>query len=503
MNGVWLNIDFRLYYTVGGEAIGATVLSYRLDNRPGYFLMFLDPTRAEAEDVLPRDVVFVLDISGSMQGKKIEQARGALTAALQQLRDVDRFAIVTFASGVSAWRESLQPVGSARREALRFVDGIAARGGTNIAGAMARAAAYFDTTTTTRAAVLVFITDGLPTVGETDAKKLLAGISRDLAARVRVFGFGVGYDVNTDLLDGMADGHRGRAGYVKPEENLTERVNAFIAGLAEPLLLDLAVTMPQAELFDIEPGTLPDLYAGVPVILAGRYRVPGTHGAQLTGTGVDGRTELPRELTLAAQDTTADFVARIWAQRRVGALLAQVRRNGESAELKEEIIGLAKEFGLVTPYTSYLVLEPQMEAELARRREGTTNFSVMNAPAAAPTATRDMASGRGMGESTGATAVQASEKLDEYRGSDQVDDDLQGNAVRLVGNRQFLYRNGIWFEAGLETGDTVTVAVAPYSSDYFALARQPELARILALGREVVFRHDGKVYRITAVPAVP
>lgn len=494
------NTDFQLYYTVGGEAIGATILSYRPDSRPGYFLMFIDPTRAEAEDVLPRDVVFVLDISGSMQGKKIEQARGALKAALQQLRDVDRFAIVTFASGVNAWRSELQAVGSARREALRFIDEITPRGGTNIAGAMARAAEFYNSEGTGRAPLLVFITDGLPTVGETDAKKILAGISSQLAARVRVFNFGVGFDVNTELLDGMAEEHRGRAGYVKPEENLEERVSAFVAGLADPLLLDVKVNIPNADLFDIEPSLLPDLYAGVPIVLAGRYRVPGRHGAQITGTGADGTTELARDLVLAATDTTTEFVARIWAQRRVGSLLAQVRRNGESAELKEEITGLAKEFGLVTPYTSYLVLEPQMERDLARQREERpAGFSLMNTPAAAPAPARDMASGNGMRQSSGEQAVGTSMTIDEYRSSGKVDDELQGNAVRLVGPRQFHYRSGVWVEAGLDNlGDTPVVNVLLYSDEYFALAREAELTRIFALGNAVVFRHDGKVYRTVA-----
>lgn len=494
------NTDFRLYYTVGGEAIGATILSYRPDNHAGYFLMFIDPTRAEAEDVLPRDVVFVLDISGSMQGKKIEQARGALKAALQQLRDVDRFAIVTFASGVNVWRDELQEVGRARREALRYIDEITPRGGTNIAGAMARAAEFYPRAANGRAPLLVFITDGLPTVGETDAKKLLAGISRDLAERVRVFGFGVGFDVNTELLDGMADEHQGRTGYVKPEENLEERVSSFIAGLADPLLLDLKVRIPNAELFDVEPATMPDLYGGVPIVLAGRYRVPGSHSAQLTGTGTDGVTELTRELTLTAMDTTADFVARIWAQRRVGTLLAQVRRNGETAELKEEITGLAKEYGLVTPYTSYLVLEPQMERDLARQREERpAGFSLMNAPAATPAPARDMATGNGMSQRSGEGAVSTSTTIDEYRRSEAVNDGVRGNAMRLVGTRQFFYRSGVWVESGLDNpGDTPVVTVTLGSEEYFALARQAEVARIMALGSEVVFRHNGKVYR-TAV----
>lgn len=507
-NRVRPSTDFRLFYTLQTRELTPTVLSYREGNENGYFLVLLSPSVESEEAVLPKDVVFVLDTSGSMAGEKIKQAREALIHALRNLNRHDRYGIVSFASGIRPFREQLAAVGDGLDPALAFARALEAQGGTNIAGALKRAAEMLPRNAPGRVQLVVFMTDGLPTVGEDDPKKIMAALNEQLGTRVRVFPFGVGTDVNTDLLDNLAADHRGSPAYIKPGENLEERVSGFYNQIANPILTEIAMTMAGADLYDVEPGTFPDLYRGTQVVVAGRYRSPGDRTLVLKGTGREGAQTLEFPVHLTADNKENSFIARLWAIRRVGALLLEIRKKGENAELKEEVIGLAKAFGLVTPYTSYLVLEPSMTHRLEDRDDGIrplTASASRPAPASAPAApsqpAREMASGRGMYQSTGADAVGTSTTLDEMKESEGLagEERFRGNAVRSVGRRNFLYRDNAWVEEGLDlTSDTTVVTVTAFSDEYFKLAAHPEVAKIIALGPAVAFRHDGKVYRIKA-----
>ncbi len=490
------NKEFALYYSTTEQGLGVSALSYRRDGQPGYFLLSLDPAAAAAADVLPRDIVFAVDVSGSMAGEKLRQAQNALRGALNGLRDDDRFTIITFASSVNAWHDRLQRAGDGRGAALTYVDGLTARGGTNIAGALQRAASCFDTATAPRLPLLVFVTDGQPTVGEQSAEKLLAAAGTSLPANIRLFSFGVGFDVNTTLLDGLAQDRRGRAGYIRPHDNLEEKVSALTAMLADPLLLDATLRLADAGAFDVEPAALTDLYGGEQMVVAGRYRHSGEQVVTVRGTGRDGATAIESGITLTENGVRHDFVARIWAQRRIGTLLAAIRRNGESAELKEEVVGLAKEFGLVTPYTSYLVLEPGMTEQARRDRDEFRALSAANAPAPAAAPATTMADGRNLGSASGEGAVNASRGIDQYQQGFKVDDELQGNAVRIIAGRQFTYRGGVWQESGLvDTAAMAEIVTVTIGSDaYFALARDRDTAKIMALGPRVIFRAAGTVY---------
>src|SRR5262249_25829839 len=315
------------------------------------------------EEVAPKDIVFVFDTSGSMNGAKIEQARRALRFILSNLNPHDRFNIIRFNSEVEPFRKELVEAAPASLEAARaFVDETKPVGGRATDDALVTA---FESLPTTRLAsdegrrtMIVFMTDGQPTIGETSPERILADVARLNHGRARLFVFGVGDDVNTLLLDRLARDGDGTVEYVRPSEDLELKVSAFYNKVAYPVLADLELSLPGVEVTDLYPKRVPDLFAGSQLILFGRYRRPGNVTARLTGQ-VAGRTRsFNYPVPLPDRERDNSFIPRLWASRKIGYLLEEIRLHGESAELKDEVIRLSKEHGILTPYTAFLVEEP-------------------------------------------------------------------------------------------------------------------------------------------------
>jgi Ca-activated chloride channel family protein len=351
--------DFQLFYGLGDRDVGLTALCYRPDaDKDGCFLLLVAP-RAELSrsQQVPRDVVLVLDTSGSMAGPKMEQAKKALKYCLDNLADVDRFALLNFATTVNKYSDKLEPVGSRKIEqAKRWVDDLQATGGTAINDALNAALDF--RSDSSRSFTVVFFTDGQPTVGETDPEKILKNVEVKNTASTRIFTFGVGDDVNAVLLDRLADQTRAVSTYVRPHEDLEVKTSSLFDKISHPVLSDLKLSVGSGiTLSEIYPNKLPDLFHGGQLVVLGRYRGHGHAALTLTGTvGSDSR-----EFVFDANfpEKTGDdksFVADLWARRKVGYLLDQIRVNGEKKELVDEVIALAKKHGITTPYTSYLVV---------------------------------------------------------------------------------------------------------------------------------------------------
>ena len=231
--------DFVLYYTVSPEDVGVNLLSYKPDGRgDGFFLLLAAPkVEVDTQQVIAKDVILVLDVSGSMRGEKIEQAKEALNFVLDNLHGEDRFNIIAFSTGTRPYARDLVPADE-RGEARDFVARLEANGSTDINRALLEALAMADDD---RPAILIFLTDGLPTVGEVEIERIIDNVGDAAPENARIFPFGVGYDVNTTLLDTIAQNHRGASGYVRPEEAIDEKVSAFYAKVSTPLLADLEI----------------------------------------------------------------------------------------------------------------------------------------------------------------------------------------------------------------------------------------------------------------------
>ncbi|HAZ65112.1 MAG TPA: hypothetical protein DCZ72_16090 [Armatimonadetes bacterium] len=255
--------DFLLYYQLADADFGLSLVPYRgASDDVGTFLMLIAPKSEFRETQLQaKDIIFVADVSGSMSGQKIVQMRRALTFCLEQLNPTDRFGVIAFSSDVSAFEDGLVEATDANRAAaIEFVAGLEARGGTNIGGALETALADLPTNRDpARPAMVVFLTDGQPTVGETRVARLLEGVEQQNGAEARLFVFGVGDDVNTELLDRLSADNHGTRTYVRPGEDLEVPVSSFYGKIAYPVLSDLKLKVEGVRVEELQPTRLPDL----------------------------------------------------------------------------------------------------------------------------------------------------------------------------------------------------------------------------------------------------
>ncbi len=293
-----------------------------------------------------------------MAGPKMEQARKALNFCLDNVKPGDRFGLINFATTVTRYRDALTEVTSEQvTQAKKWVDELEATGGTNINEALA-AALEMRTKDEGRSFTVVFFTDGCPTVGETNPEKILKNTLARNTANTRIFTFGVGDDVNATLLDRLADQTRAWASYVKPAEDIEVKVSNLHTKIAHPVLTNLKLTTTaDVKIKEVYPPQLPDLFSGSQLIVLGRYSGKGPTAIRLTGKV--GKTEKEFVYEQTFPDKTGDerqLVEHLWARRKVGYLLNEIRVNGQQKELVDEVTKLARRHGIATPYTSYLIV---------------------------------------------------------------------------------------------------------------------------------------------------
>ncbi len=350
--------DFQLVYSSDTRDVGLRLITYKPDSDDGYFLLLAAPTISKETKPAAKDVVFVVDTSGSMAGAKLQQAQKALRFCVENLNANDRFEIVRFSTEAEPlFRELVSADADHRKRANGFIDDFKPIGGTAIADAL-QSALKVRPDKSDRPFVVIFLTDGLPTVGTRNPEEIVANIKK--ASGVRIFSFGIGSDVNTQLLDQIAEGTRAFSQYVLANEDLELKVSNFYTRIKEPALtnlkLDLGGGVRTAKMY---PADLPDLFKGDQLVVAGRYSGAGDVEAKLTGN-VGGREQtFTYKLHFDDRKTTDDYVPRLWATRRVGFLLDEIRIHGETAELRDETTELARKYGIVTPYTAYLIVEDE------------------------------------------------------------------------------------------------------------------------------------------------
>jgi Ca-activated chloride channel family protein len=354
-----LDRDFVIYYALTEKEFGLSMMGHRT-GRDGYFMLMLSPKNVvEESQIVKKDVCFVMDTSGSMSGDKIKQTRAALLFCLNNLNKGDRFNIIQFATVVDSFRDKLVEVNDETLEAAKkFVEKMEARGGTDIGSALERALSV--EAEKERPYLIVFLTDGKPTVGMTDEDQIVKSVAEKNKGRVRLFVFGADYNVNTRLLDTLAAENKGVAEYVEPKEDIEMKVSSFFAKASNPVLASPELSFgDKVHTFEVYPKELPDLFKGSQMLVLGKYEGEGDVAVTLTGKVNDDKRSFVYETTFPESEEKNNFVERLWATRKVGYLLEQIRLHGEEKELKDEVMRLSKEYGIVTPYTSYLIVEDQ------------------------------------------------------------------------------------------------------------------------------------------------
>lgn len=496
--------DFQLFYTISKDDFGLTLLTHREPGRDGYFLLMISPKDNWSEqEYSAKDVVFVVDTSGSMAEEgKMEKARSALLYGIRILRPQDRFNVISFAgeerlmeSGLIAADDQGRQRGEAFVKALRPV------GGTNINQSLLASLRQFRESD--RPKSLVFMTDGLPTVDETNVSKIVDNVRKVIKPGIRVFTFGVGYDVNTALLDKIAADNGGAADYVEPKEDLEVKVSNFFTKVNYPVLTDLNLDLGGVQADLMYPRSIPDVFRGSQVTLIGRYSNPASlESVRLSLSGKSGgnaRTYSYDKLRFPLREEANDYLPRLWATRRVGWLMEQVRTNGEQKELRDEIVDLGTRYGIVTPYTSYLALEGRETTMNVTRAPATTrlanrDFDVLRAPKTNAEAADSV------GLTTGQAAVQESKRVRQQKEAYVVTEGEVTSAVRRVGGKTFYLRDGVWIDSEFKPEAKLSETNLKFGSDgYFdTLKEKPKLADYFSLGESVVVVFEGKVYRVNA-----
>ena len=496
--------DFRLVYSLSDGALGAAVISYRPSSGDdGYFLLLASP-EVKAADARPQSktVIFVLDRSGSMAGKKIEQARKALKSVLNNLRNDDLFNIIVYDDRVESFKPELERYQShSREDAERFVDNIREGGSTNIDSALKTALGMVRDDS--RPSYVLFLTDGLPTSGETQELKIADNCRQANSRRARLFCFGVGFDVNARLLDRLSGGNSGTSEYVKPDEDIEAHVGRFYAKMTSPVLADLHVELAGIDVNRTYPGDLPDLFEGGQIVWVGRYRQSGRTTLRITGkVGGERRSfEFPAELEVSDRGSAHEFVERIWATRRVGYLIDQIDMSGQNRELIDELVSLSTRYGILTPYTAFLADERvPLHAAMQNARQAGENLVAL----------RSVSGGFGVAQREAKQFYMRAEKASGAPGGLLMDQQGETQNVqaklRQVGSKTFYFKENRWIDSTVKPDeDAKAKLIRQFSNDFFNLARSQsaDLNQYLTFTEPVTIKLAGTVYRIDPAEGTP
>ncbi|MEP0813245.1 MAG: VWA domain-containing protein, partial [bacterium] len=497
------DVDFALYYSVDSREIGASLLAYTEDSgEDGFFVATVTPrVQSESAKVIAKNFIFVLDKSGSMlDDDKISQAKDALRFVLRSLNPGDRFNVIAysdslwecFKSGMKTWDNK------SRDEALDFVNQFEADGGTNINEALLRALEMLKAEGGSKPSYIVFLTDGLPTVGETDESRIISNVSAANKSKARLFSFGVGYDVNTHLLDKLTEANHGMTEYVRPNEDIEVKVSSLYGKISSPVLTDVTISFEGATVRELYPPQMPDLFKGNQIILTGRFK-PGAGSATIKLSGkVDGNAKSFSFPVSFASRASYNFVPRIWAGRKIGYLTDEIRLHGINQELIDEIIRLSKRYGIITEYTSFLIREDDMlyapaeeQLERASKEAQDLAMDVSGAGAVGQSATNQMLKGQAAGGQGNAAAPMA------YYNAEG--DEVQVTNIKYVGEQTYFLNKGYWTDSRFDPDKMQVTEIKAYSQAYFDLmAQSHELGKYLSLGEQVILvLADGTALKVS------
>ena len=471
-----------------------------------------------------------------MSGTKIEQAKEALKFLINQLKPGDTFNVIAYDSAVESFRPELQRADEATiKAALAFADGLYAGGSTNIDGALQTALKMLNDPK--RTSYVLFMTDGLPTVGERDELKIAANARQANGVHARLFAFGVGFDVNSRLLDRLAHEQRGQSAYVRPNESIEAHVSALYSKIGSPLLTDLAVNfefdrvIPASSASPISrtyPRQLTDLFQGEQLVWVGRYKYGGPIKVTLAGSVAGERKSFtfPATLVEKSADETNGFVEKLWATRRIGEIIDELDLKGHNQELVDEMVQLSIRHGIITPYTSFLAEENVRLADHAgnnRRGYARVQRDLAKLDGEQGVAQREykgrlreaVSGPAGGGGGFGLPALAGGsgggmkrKKMDAAKGQAAVTQDAAGvvqvlDSVRNVGQKTFFLKEQRWQDSTVTPEQAKNaVRVAQFSSEYFDLAASHggTLAKYLAFDEPILVNLGAKTYQIDPAP---
>ncbi len=515
--------SFRLGYVTADDPARPTASLFAYPDPTvggGYFLLLAGAPRAEADRVLRREVTIALDRSGSMAGRKLEQAKAAALQVIEGLADGEAFQLIDYGNTVGVCFPSpVVKAAATMQQARRWLADLRPHGGTNLHDALLEALRAPVVPETLP--LVLFLTDGIPTVGPTREADLRQLVAKGNPHQRRVFCIGVGHDVNAPLLDHVAEVTRAVATYVSPDEDVEARVASLFARLGEPVLAGPELTTvdaagaPVTRICDVLPIRLPDLFAGDQLVVLGQYRGEDDLRFRLRGTAPGGPRSHAFTLPVRAASTRHAFVPRLWASRQIAFLVDELRQRGGDLgaplgaarpdpfaeprlrELRDEILRLSTRFGVLSEYTSFLATEG-------------SNLGDWNGLVSA---CQSVLQGRAVEVRSGIGAVNQADNLWSQKGQARtnyrnvyLDEKLavvETTAVQQLRDCAFYKRGDRWIDSRsvlqrrVEPDEQVTFG----SPRYLELQRQLELegrAAVLSLQGEVLLQMAGRNVLVTS-----
>ncbi|MBU2505311.1 MAG: VWA domain-containing protein [Bacteroidetes bacterium] len=317
-----------------------------------YALWVTPPDMVNTTEVIPQSIVFTVDVSSSMEGKRIEQVKSALNYFLDLLNPGDNFNIVTFSTFVEKYKPDLIAADAASiSNARNYVSQLFALGLTNIDDALKTSLQQsFGEQTHNN---IVFLTDGDPTWGVTNHDSIIANSKKYNTNDIRIFSFGVGEKISKTLLDKISKENHGYATFISADDSIATVVNDHFRRISKPVLTDLSITIDGLTTWDVYPKKIYDLFWGSQLLYIGKYDGTGSFNVSLKGKVRGGDFDLNREIFFP--DTTGGhkFVPRLWAKEKINHILELIEIYGETDELKNQVIELSLMYQILTPYTAF------------------------------------------------------------------------------------------------------------------------------------------------------
>ncbi len=507
--------DFKLYYSTDKSKIGVSLLTHRSKKGDGFFLMNISPDfEIKNRDVQKKNVAFVLDVSGSMAGKKLKQAKKALSYCVNSLNKGDRFEIISFSTESEVLFGGFKKINDQTlNKAESFIKDLRATGGTNIEEAMTLA--LNSGNKISEPITVIFITDGKPTIGKTKESEILNIIKRFGKGKTKVFTFGVGEDINIHLLDKMTTLTNAYREYVSPEEDIEIKISDFFSKISYPVFTNIRIDAKGLKLLKVYPKNIPDLYKGSSITVIGRYRGYLNSDIEISGTLAGKNRTLNFNKNFPKWNNDNDFIPSIWSARRIGFLLDQIRLNGESKELKDEVIRLARKYGIITPYTSYLIVEDEEKSLSGRsmdRRHQTLNMMV---PKSGRYASESKDEYSKMKSKFGKKSIRASKEVQALNKSRNYYQTQQGkkrmvyknkkgvmknitNQIRHIKGRAIYNAGKFWVDSLIQEQKNKAMTRIQFNTKkyYSFIKKNPYAAEFLSLGKNVRFVHNETVYEV-------
>lgn len=486
--------DYKMVFTTDRSDVGASLLSYKsASDKDGYFMLLASPSVEETVKQSEKNVVFVIDRSGSMSGQKIEQAKKAVEFVLRNLNENDLYNIVAYDDRVETFKPELQRYDKKSfEESYTYVNGIMPGGGTNINGALVSAMEMLNDSK--RPNYVIFLTDGLPTAGITDEMSIAKNCADGNKVKARLFAFGVGNDVNARLLDRLSSANGGLSEYVRPGEDIEASVAKLYSNISSPVLTDIKVSFAGTDIRATYPEILPDLFRGGQIVWVGKYNkaIKTTVTIKGKSNGVEKVYTFPVEFVSHNGNKSHDYLEKIWASRRVGYLINQIDLNGKNQELIDELVKLSKEYGILTPYTAFLAREDvDLNAVSENRTRTDSNLD-------------DLKEVRGSGANAQRTYKSAMQNNDKVQSQplsmqSEAENSVAAQNVKNVGSKTFYKKENQWVDGAVTPENSRNVIRIKQNSDeYFKIAKgqSAEFNQYISFGENVVFHINGQTYEI-------